>query len=69
MAMWKHFIVLFGGFYDLGVRTNYLDDLWIFDTQEYKWKQIEFGLNVQKPRCACFRLRLACFVTEMPERD
>ncbi|KAL7412220.1 hypothetical protein BDY24DRAFT_352931, partial [Mrakia frigida] len=49
MAMWKQWIVLFGGFYDLGVRTNYLDDLWVFDTQEYKWKQVEFPLNFQKP--------------------
>lgn len=79
MAMWKQWIVLFGGFYDLGVRSrssnfdlarrvfssissssspsfffnspsaNYLDDLWVFDTQEYKWKQVEFPLNFQKP--------------------
>ncbi|CED85351.1 glycoside hydrolase family 38 protein [Phaffia rhodozyma] len=50
MAMWKHFIVLFGGFYDLGVRTNYLDDLWVFDTQLYKWKQVEFPVTAQRPR-------------------
>ena len=67
--MWKHFIVLFGGFYDPGVRSmilvssdatshadvcilaaaNYLNDLWIFDTQEYKWKQIDFKENERKP--------------------
>lgn len=29
MAMWKHYIVLFGGFYDPGIRTNYLNDLWL----------------------------------------
>ncbi|KAL4247565.1 Kelch domain-containing protein [Abortiporus biennis] len=49
MAMWKHYIVLFGGFYDPGIRTNYLNDLWIFDTQEYKWKQIEFKDADRKP--------------------
>ncbi|KAH8103145.1 galactose oxidase [Cristinia sonorae] len=49
MAMWKHFIVLFGGFYDPGIRTNYLNDLWLFDTQEYKWKQFEFKDNDRKP--------------------
>ncbi|THH30605.1 hypothetical protein EUX98_g3576 [Antrodiella citrinella] len=49
MAMWKHYIVLFGGFYDPGIRTNYLNDLWIFDTQEYKWKQYEFRDNDRKP--------------------
>ncbi|EIW74504.1 galactose oxidase [Coniophora puteana RWD-64-598 SS2] len=49
MAMWKHYIVLFGGFYDPGYRTNYLNDTWIFDTQEYKWKQTEFKENERKP--------------------
>lgn len=41
MAMWKHYIVLFGGFVDTGVRTTYLQDLWIFDTLEYKWQEIK----------------------------
>lgn len=67
MAMWKHYIVLFGGFYDPGVRSeylrlcrpwkthslfmvaNYLNDLWLFDTQEYKWKQVEFRENDRRP--------------------
>lgn len=49
MAIWKHYIVLFGGFYDPGIRTNYLNDLWMFDTQEYKWKQFEFKDNERKP--------------------
>ena len=41
MAMWKHFIVLFGGFVDPGIRTSYLQDLWVFDTLEYKWHEIK----------------------------
>ncbi|KIJ63011.1 hypothetical protein HYDPIDRAFT_113512 [Hydnomerulius pinastri MD-312] len=49
MAMWKHFIVLFGGFYDPGLRTQYLNDTWLFDTQEYKWRQIEFKETDRKP--------------------
>ncbi|CCM00631.1 uncharacterized protein FIBRA_02668 [Fibroporia radiculosa] len=49
MAMWKHYIVLFGGFYDPGIRTNYLNDLWLFDTQEYKWKQVELRDAERKP--------------------
>lgn len=49
MIMWKHYIVLFGGFIDPGVRTNYLQDLWVFDTQEYKWQQVEFKDNERKP--------------------
>ncbi|PVF93896.1 galactose oxidase [Serendipita vermifera] len=49
MAMWKHYILLFGGFIDPGVRTNYLQDLWVFDTQEYKWQQVEFKENERRP--------------------
>ncbi|KAN0085624.1 hypothetical protein V8E55_006758 [Tylopilus felleus] len=49
MAMWKHYIVLFGGFYDPGYRTRYLNDTWVFDTQEYKWRQIEFKESERKP--------------------
>ncbi|EIW54679.1 galactose oxidase [Trametes versicolor FP-101664 SS1] len=49
MAMWKHYIVLFGGFYDPGIKTNYLSDLWLFDTQEYKWKQAEFKDTERRP--------------------
>lgn len=39
MTVWKQWIVLFGGFHDVGIRTNYLNDLWLFDTLEYKWQQ------------------------------
>lgn len=68
MAVWKHHIVLFGGFYDPGIKSrsicyrrhgefssdfpllaNYLNDLWLFDTQEYKWRQIEFKDMERKP--------------------
>ncbi|KAF8313695.1 galactose oxidase [Clavulina sp. PMI_390] len=49
MAVWKHFFVLFGGFYDPGIRTQYLNDLWIFDMQEYKWTQIEMKDADRKP--------------------
>ncbi|KAF9078054.1 hypothetical protein BDP27DRAFT_1388596 [Rhodocollybia butyracea] len=49
MAAWKHYIVLFGGFYDPGFTTRYLNDLWIFDTQEYKWRPIEFKPNEIRP--------------------
>lgn len=31
------------------VAANYLSDLWIFDTQEYRWKQVEFKANEPKP--------------------
>ncbi|WFC97956.1 Kelch repeat-containing protein 3 [Malassezia yamatoensis] len=41
MAVWKHFLVLFGGFIDTGVRTSYLQDLWLFDTLNYKWHEVK----------------------------
>ncbi|KAF8810792.1 galactose oxidase [Phlegmacium glaucopus] len=51
MAFWKHYRVLFGGFYNPGVTTTprYLNDLWLFDTQEYKWNQVEFREMDAKP--------------------
>ncbi|KAF5328928.1 hypothetical protein D9758_016821 [Tetrapyrgos nigripes] len=49
MAMWKHYVVLFGGFFDPGMTTRYLNDLWIFDTQEYNWRLVEFKENELKP--------------------
>ncbi len=41
MAMWKQYLVLFGGFIDAGARTTYLNDLWVFSTEEYKWNEIK----------------------------
>jgi len=29
--------------------ANYLNDLWLFDMQEYKWKQIVMKDNERKP--------------------
>ena len=29
--------------------AQYLSDTWIFDTQEYKWRQIEFKESERKP--------------------
>ncbi|KAK4705245.1 hypothetical protein P7C70_g960, partial [Phenoliferia sp. Uapishka_3] len=49
MALWKHLIFLFGGFQDTGIRTSYLSDLWVWDTLEYKWHQIEIKDVDRKP--------------------
>ncbi|KAF7294947.1 Galactose oxidase [Mycena indigotica] len=49
MAIWKHFIVLFAGFYDPGTTTKYLNDLWLFDLQDYKWRQAEFKETELRP--------------------
>lgn len=42
MAMWKHLVAMFGGFYDAGAETKYLDDLWLFDTRAYKWTKADW---------------------------
>ncbi|KAF8901515.1 hypothetical protein CPB84DRAFT_1777507 [Gymnopilus junonius] len=49
MAIWKHLIVLFGGFYDPGITTRYLNDLWVFDTHEYSWAKVEMKETDAKP--------------------
>ncbi|KAI8819415.1 uncharacterized protein EV422DRAFT_112068 [Fimicolochytrium jonesii] len=49
MTVWKNFVVLFGGFYDNYKTTKYHDDLWLFDTTEYKWSKVEFSSLASKP--------------------
>ncbi|CAO1630985.1 unnamed protein product [Parajaminaea phylloscopi] len=48
MALWRHYLVLFGGFIDTGARTTYLQDLWMFDTTAYKWFEIPQN-NLKRP--------------------
>lgn len=49
MTIWKNYILLHGGFRDLGSSTTYLNDLWAFDITTYKWKQLEFPNNHSVP--------------------
>lgn len=37
MTYFKQYIILFGGFQDTSNKTNYLADLWLFDTVNYVW--------------------------------
>lgn len=30
-------------------QAHYLNDLWYFDTQEYRWKQVEFKDTERRP--------------------
>ncbi|KAJ3359091.1 hypothetical protein HDU91_005009 [Kappamyces sp. JEL0680] len=50
MVAWKHFLVLWGGFYDQANDTKYLDDLWLFDTQDYTWAKLELPDPKPSPR-------------------
>lgn len=49
LACWKNYIVMHGGFRDLGTKTTYLNDLWLFDITDYKWTQVEFPPNHPVP--------------------
>lgn len=49
MTQWKNFLVMFGGFYDNYVDTRYYDDLWVFDTLDYKWIKVELPDQMIRP--------------------
>ncbi|KAG0054590.1 hypothetical protein BGZ83_010887 [Gryganskiella cystojenkinii] len=49
MTLWKNFLIMFGGFYDNYVDTRYYDDLWVFDTLDYKWIKVELPDQMIKP--------------------
>ncbi|KAI0461944.1 hypothetical protein LJB42_004549 [Komagataella kurtzmanii] len=49
MTYWKNYIILHGGFNDLGTSTTYLNDVWLFDITTYKWQQVEFPTNHDVP--------------------
>lgn len=46
MVLYKHKIVLFGGFYDTLREVRYYNDLHVFDLDHFKWEEI-------KPRPGC----------------
>ena len=49
MTYYKNFIILFGGFQDTSQQTKYLQDLWIYDCQEYVWHNPILPPATQKP--------------------
>ncbi|EAA29935.1 galactose oxidase [Neurospora crassa] len=40
MTYYKNYIILFGGFQDTANQTKYLQDLWLYDTQNFVWHSI-----------------------------
>lgn len=48
MVLYKHKIIVFGGFYDTLREVRYLNDLHVFDLDQFKWQEI-------KPRPGCMR--------------
>ncbi|KAJ9116352.1 hypothetical protein QFC22_004793 [Naganishia vaughanmartiniae] len=57
MTFWKQYIVMYGGFHDTGVKTSYLSDLWIFDTETYKWKEVEMKATDRAPGASSSTVR------------
>ena len=49
MTHHKNFIILFGGFQDTSQQTKYLQDLWIYDCQNYVWHNPSLPPATQKP--------------------
>ena len=45
----KNYIVLFGGFQDTASQTKYLQDLWIYDFQNFMWHNPVLPPATQKP--------------------
>ncbi|XP_057437616.1 uncharacterized protein LOC130729794 [Lotus japonicus] len=41
MVLYKHKIILFGGFYDTLREVRYYNDLFVFDLDQFKWQEIK----------------------------
>ncbi|KAJ5773245.1 Kelch repeats protein [Penicillium paradoxum] len=49
MTYFKNYIILFGGFQDTSQQTKYLQDLWIYDCNQYTWSNPTLAIASQKP--------------------
>ena len=64
MVVWRNFILVFGGFYDVSREMKYYDDLHIFCTRELKWRKIDFDPLKPKPSA-----RSGCGFVAHPSKD
>jgi N-acetylneuraminic acid mutarotase len=54
MIVWKHFIVVFGGFHDTFRDCKYFNDLYLFNIPEERWEKIDIStISVPSPRSGC----------------
>ena len=60
LAVWKNYIIMHGGFRDLGTMSTYLNDVWLFDITTYKWVQVEFPPNHPIPDARSGHSLLPC---------
>ncbi|KAJ5983929.1 kelch repeats protein [Penicillium waksmanii] len=49
MTYYKSYILLFGGFQDTSQQTKYLQDLWIYDCNQFTWHNPVLNAAAQKP--------------------
>ncbi|XP_043813471.1 kelch domain-containing protein 4 isoform X2 [Manihot esculenta] len=49
MVLYKHKIIVFGGFYDTLREVRYYNDLYIFDLDQFKWQEIKPKLGAMWP--------------------
>uniref|UniRef100_A0A2P2KNR0 Kelch repeat-containing family protein n=1 Tax=Rhizophora mucronata TaxID=61149 RepID=A0A2P2KNR0_RHIMU len=49
MVLYKHKIILFGGFYDTLREVRYYNDLFVFDLDNFKWQEIKPKLGAMWP--------------------
>lgn len=49
LVYYKNYIILFGGFQDTSQQTKYLQDLWIYDCQDFVWHTPVLPPATQKP--------------------
>ncbi|CAK8573898.1 unnamed protein product [Lathyrus sativus] len=49
MVLYKHKIILFGGFYDTLREVRYYNDLFVFDLDQFKWQEIKPKLGAMWP--------------------
>ena len=64
MVVWRNFILVFGGFYDVSREMKYYDDLHVFCTRELKWRKMEFDPLKPKPSA-----RSGCGFAAHPSKD
>lgn len=49
MTSYRNYVILFGGFQDTSQQTKYLQDVWLYDTQNYLWFQPTLPSASMKP--------------------
>ena len=49
LCVWRHYIVCFGGFYDVSREMKYYNDIHLYCMRERKWRKLEFSEHSSQP--------------------